>query len=392
MPRSASGSADGLRILMVAARYLPFKGGTETHVHEVGSRLAAAGHTITVLTGNPGGVLAGEEQIDGVRVLRKRAFPAGRDWCLAPGILASVGGAEGVDCDIVHVQGYHTFAAPFAMLAALRRQIPYVVTFHSGGHSSVARLALRTTQAAVIAPLVARAARLIGVSEFEADHFSRAMRIPRERFAVIPNGAQLPLPDPSAKPDPQSPLLISLGRLERYKGHHRALEAFVHLRSRVPGARLRLVGDGPYESTLRTLTARLGISESVQIGAVPAGDRAAMANLLARASLVLLLSDYEAHPVAVMEALSLGRPVLTCDTAGCRELAQRGLVSAVPLDAPAAFVAAAMQAEMERASVPPLRLPNWDVCAARLLTVYRDVAGRRRDVFKGRLVGAGATP
>jgi hypothetical protein len=39
-------------------------------------------------------------------------------------------------------------------------------------------------------------------------------------------------------------------------------------------------------------------------------DRMGMATVLARAALVVLLSDYEAHPVAVMEALTLGRRVL----------------------------------------------------------------------------------
>ncbi|MFN8528578.1 MAG: hypothetical protein U0670_08200 [Anaerolineae bacterium] len=39
-----------------------------------------------------------------------------------------------------------------------------------------------------------------------------------------------------------------------------------------------------------------------------------MSRLLARASLVVLFSEYEAHPVAVMEALSLRRPVLVADT------------------------------------------------------------------------------
>ena len=38
---------------MVSARYLPFMGGIETHIHEVGSRLVAQGHTVVVLTTDP---------------------------------------------------------------------------------------------------------------------------------------------------------------------------------------------------------------------------------------------------------------------------------------------------------------------------------------------------
>jgi glycogen(starch) synthase len=50
MPSSPERADRPLNVLMVSARYLPFTGGTETHVHEVGTRLAAAGHAVTVLT------------------------------------------------------------------------------------------------------------------------------------------------------------------------------------------------------------------------------------------------------------------------------------------------------------------------------------------------------
>jgi len=54
-----------------------------------------------------------------------------------------------------------------------------------------------------------------------------------------------------------------------------------------------------------------------------------MASVLSTADLVVLLSEYEAHPVAVMEALALGRRVLTSDTSGFAELAQKGLTQTV---------------------------------------------------------------
>ncbi|MGO8470061.1 glycosyltransferase, partial [Rhizobium leguminosarum] len=39
------------------------------------------------------------------------------------------------DWDLMHVQGYHTFLAQLGMAAASRKGLPFVVTFHSGGHS-----------------------------------------------------------------------------------------------------------------------------------------------------------------------------------------------------------------------------------------------------------------
>jgi glycosyltransferase involved in cell wall biosynthesis len=52
----------------------------------------------------------------------------------------------------------------------------------------------------------------------------------------------------------------------------------------------------------------------------PPAERYRLTDLLYSAGLVVLLSDYEAHPVAVVEALSVHRPVLVTDTSGLREL------------------------------------------------------------------------
>jgi glycosyltransferase involved in cell wall biosynthesis len=361
-----------MRILMVAARYLPFMGGIETHIHEVGTRLADLGHSVSVLTTDPAGQYASEENVRGMQVIRVKAWPARYDLYFAPGIYSR--SIEG-EWDIVHIQGYHTLVAPLGMMAAIRKRLPFVITFHSGGHSSPLRRAIRRPQHMLLQPLVSRAQRLIGVSQFEADFFSKRMRLPRDRFVVVGNGAHLPKPNASVAK--ASHLVISIGRLERYKGHHRAIEAFPELLRRVPDARLRILGEGPYEQELLKLVQRLGLEERVSIGGVPASERHAIADLLASAGLVVLLSDYEAHPVAVMEALSLRRPVLVSDTSGLHELAEKGLCRAVPADASSSDVAEAMAEEMQsNRKLPDMRLPDWDRCTDDLVGIYRDVLRR----------------
>ena len=169
--------------------------------------------------------------------------------------------------DLIHFQGYNTFVAPIGLFAAIERDIPFVLTFHSGGHSSRLRNAVRRTQHALLRPLVARAARLIGVSEFEADFFSARMGLPRERFVVVPNGAAMPAASSGVEVDPH--LIVSSGRLERYKGHHRIIAAMPELIRRMPDARLHVVGKGPYEAELRRLVAALGLEQRVTISAIP---------------------------------------------------------------------------------------------------------------------------
>ncbi len=364
-----------LRLAVATARYFPFMGGVETHVFEVCRRLAQHDVDVTVLTADPSGQLPPEENVDGVQVRRLRAWPAQRDYYFAPGIYRAIRHGR---WDLVHVQGCHTLVAPLAMLAARRAGIPYLVTFHTGGHSSRLRHALRGAQWTALAPLLRGADRLVGVSQFEAELFRRRLRLPVGRISVVPNGAELPTVEPAlASGSPDAPLVVSLGRLERYKGHQRAIAALPALRERLPGARLLILGSGPYERELRKQALRLGVTDAVQIAAIPAAERGRLAATLQGASLITLLSEYEAHPVAVMEALALGRPVLVADTTGLHELAERGLARAVPLELPPAALAQAMAEQIARPGAAPIALPTWDGCARRLLALYHDVLEER---------------
>ena len=359
-----------MHILVTCARCYPLMGGIETHVHEVGSRLVAAGHRVTVATTDPSGQLAPRETVRGMDIRRVPAWPANRDYYFAPGMAAAV---RDIKPDVVHVQGYHTLAAPIGMGLALRRRIPFLLTFHSGGHSSAARRAIRGGQRALLRPLLVRAAKLIGVSRFEVDFFSAALKLPRERFVHVPNGAEIASLAPHQTRD-EGTLVVSVGRLERYKGHHRIIAAMPYLLRDIPDARLRIVGAGPYEATLRAMADASGAAHRISIGAIPPEHRAEMGALMSSAALVVLVSDYEAHPVTVMEALALGRPVLTADTSGFRELAEDGLVETVPTDLDPVDLAAAMARRIRAPGKPAVMLPDWDPCATRLAGLYADTA------------------
>jgi len=362
-----------LRIAMVCARYLPFTGGIETHIHEVGTRLAARGHRVTVLTTDPTQTLPSEEICNGMRIVRVKAWPKSRDWHFAPGVCTAL--ANG-DWDVVHIQGYNTFVAPLALMSAIRQGQRFVVTLHSGGHSSRLRQAVRGAQQSMLRPLIARAHHLIAVSQFEAEFFGRRWRLPRTRFAVIPNGAGLASMAPRG-PVARRRLVLSIGRLERYKGHHKVVEAFPDVLPQLPDARLQVVGDGPFAPQLRKLVKKLALDETVSICSIPAGEREQMAGLLSRAGLVVLMSEYEANPVSVMEALSMRARVLVSDTSGLRELAAQGLCRAIALNASRAELAAAMLEELRNErQPPPPRLPDWDRCTNELLGVYESVMER----------------
>jgi glycosyltransferase involved in cell wall biosynthesis len=101
-----------------------------------------------------------------------------------------------------------------------------------------------------------------------------------------------------------------------------------------------------------------------------------MATMLAESSVVAALSDYEAHPVAVMEALYVARPVVGYDIAGIGELIGEGWVRGVPRGASAAAVAHELVKAMSTPTlVDHAQLPSWDSCADQLAHVYLSSLG-----------------
>jgi glycosyltransferase involved in cell wall biosynthesis len=360
-------SPRSLRIVYVAHRYLPESGGTELHTYEVAKRLAALGHRITVATTDRSGTLPSRERSEGIDVVRVPAWPRENDYYFAPSLFGKVRRAG---ADIVHCQGYHTLVAPIGMAAALSAGVPFVVTFHSGGHSSRLRVRGRRVQHAALRPLLARASRLVGVSRFEAEFFERTLQLPRDRFVVIPNGADLEKAN-GVNADVEPGLIVSMGRLERYKGHHRLIEALPDISRARPDAKLLILGAGPYEQQLAELARRLGCDDRVEIRSIPIGERAELARALRRAQLVAFLSEYEAHSIAALEAIHLRRPVLVADATGLRELAKAGLARSIPLAARPAELAATVVEELENPRVrADVELPTWEACAARLLRLY----------------------
>lgn len=380
MPPEPTRAPGAPRVLMVVQRFFPEMGGLETHVAEVASRLAAAGEfEITVLATDRSGRLARTESRDGYDILRRRSWPAEKDFYVSPGLAAEV--ARG-HWDLVHVQGVHTFVPPLAMAAARASRTPYVLTFHSGGHSSAARRQARGLQWRLLAPLLRRADHLIAVSRFERTHFSEATGIDPSGFTVVPNGGALP---PAALDlVPQPGRIVSSGRLEHYKGHHRAIEALPLVRRRVPGADLLILGSGEYEGELRSLASRLGVADAVDIRHLPPTDRLAMARELGNASVMAALSTYEAHPVGIMEAVTLGLPVVGLDVAGTGDLVEDDLVTGIPVDASAQTVADALASALEDTARRPgphqpvaIDLPTWETTADGVADVYRRVLARR---------------
>jgi glycosyltransferase involved in cell wall biosynthesis len=179
----------------------------------------------------------------------------------------------------------------------------------------------------------------------------------RGRIAVVPNGVDLAAMERAAAPAPR-PLppripgglaLLVPANLTPVKGHDVLLRSLNRLGE---GAGrpfdVWLAGDGGSRAALESRARRTPVHGRVHF----LGRRDDIFALMRAADLVVLPSRREGHPLALLEALALGRPAVACTTGGIPEIVTHGRTGwLVPPEDPAALAAALVRL----ASDPDLR-------------------------------------
>lgn len=124
--------------------------------------------------------------------------------------------------------------------------------------------------------------------------------------------------DAEPVPAPAAPRLVSIGRLAEQKGQLLLVEALGRLRGEGIEVELVLGGEGPLRSAIEQEAAALGVADAVSVTGWIDAPRVREE---VRASRALVLPSFaEGLPVVIMEALALGRPVVTTSVAGIPEL------------------------------------------------------------------------
>ncbi|MFO0959119.1 MAG: glycosyltransferase [Isosphaeraceae bacterium] len=143
-----------------------------------------------------------------------------------------------------------------------------------------------------------------------------------QKVNVVHCGLDSSFLDAPPVPIPDAPELACVARLAEQKGLPTLIEAAGLLRSRGVDFRLTIIGDGPLRGEIESLIDRLDLGGSVRLAGWQ--GNAEVRALFERSRALVLPSYAEGLPVVIMEALALGRPVVSTWVAGIPELVRPG--------------------------------------------------------------------
>ncbi len=304
-------------------RLNPSAGGAETHLHEIFSRVAAAGHRVTLYCSSFDGAQR-EELLDGMVVLREGARNTFNFY--VPRRYKKDFRYRGFDIVVDDIN-----KIPFFTPLYVREPI-LALAHHLFGTSIFAEAGLiagsYVYSSELLLPPIYRATPFVVVSDSTKQELIEK-GLPARNMAVIPNcvnRAQFPFTARVRHNGSFAPIIAYFGRLKRYKSVHHLLEAFVPLADEFPEAKIHIMGKGDAEADLRELAQRLGLNTpDVQrvefLGFIPEEHKA---EILTSAYCVVNPSMKEGWGIINIEANACGTPVIAANVPGLRDAVQHG--------------------------------------------------------------------
>lgn len=270
------------------------------------------------------------------------------------------------------VGGLELDATCFAVACAALARRPVVAVVHTDLERTYAHFRLPGAQWWVYGRALAACRRVVAVSP-EALAAARRLGVPDERLVEIPNPAPpAPLAARSPRVAGQPFRLLAVGRLVPEKAHDLLLDALARVADR--SISLTLLGDGPLRAALEGQAASLGLGGRVRF----AGFVRDPAPEMARAHAWVLTSPAEGLPLALLEAMQAGLPILSTrcgravegllegePTAGVlvdagAAAALAAAIDALAADEPRAAALGAAGRERVRPFTPDALAPRWE--------------------------------
>jgi glycosyltransferase involved in cell wall biosynthesis len=323
-------------------------GGMQDHTRALARGLVEAGHEVEVVTTrHPEGIV--QEERNGVRwhyVDAAHHHPRlpRRDPVWLPRSRETFLHLHR-ECpfDVIHSE---STSAIGLVRRGIHREVPLVAKFHGSGIVA----AFRRFQAGGVRGKVRAAKELLWLfglwsqyghwyrfracvwmvpSRREFEETRRACLLKRSLGYVVPNGIDMRVFSPRPQKQTRAelglgdlPLFVCAGRLDPGKGTHHAIRALALLADRGHAATLAVLGEGPEQERLEALAGDLGLASRVVFTGPQPHD--VLVLYLAAADAFLFPTELnEAAPLAPLQALACGTPVIASGVGSIPELIER---------------------------------------------------------------------
>lgn len=317
------------RILIFAAYFHPHVGGYEKVVYELSRRLVQRGYGIDILTCNTERALAYEE-VDGIHIYRlpcwnalNSVYPIPKPCPASFRILRRL---LHENYDVINTQTRFFITSFLGLIFAKLKRTPLVHTEHGTRHSivpsKVIDLISRAYDHSIGALIVKSAKRNTGVSEAACEFLKH---LGAANAQVIYNGIDTSIfkrEDTNYRQklgiSNDAIVITFLGRLIYAKGVHDLISAFAKIKDTALDTKLLIVGDGSYRATLENLAYQSTWSRDILF--LGQKNQAELIDILSATDVFVNPSYSEGLPTSVMEAASIGLPVIATDVGGTREI------------------------------------------------------------------------
>lgn len=306
-----------MKVLFIVPKYpMPIMGGLEKQALLLAEELVCLGVEVTVLSGRYTSDHECSKSVQkGVKIIRpwwiqyyseagggiKPFFRMLVTFCVPIFIVRNSA------FDIVHT---HSNSSITYMIQALYqwRNIPVIRKMPNIGKGGVPGLKRRHMWSFYYA-VIKRSAAIVALNEESANEL-QAINLRHEQIVRLPNGVRI---EENLKWENTNKrkILTFIGRLTRHKGLFVLLEAWHFFITKYPDANmvLKIVGDGPDRDLAKKSSQDFGINESV----IFYGRTNDVNSVLLNSTAFVLPSFYEGQSNSVLEAMSLGVPVIASD-------------------------------------------------------------------------------
>jgi glycosyltransferase involved in cell wall biosynthesis len=337
-----------MKILIILTYYNPHWTGLTVYARRLAEGLARRGHDVTVLTSRHEKTLPATEMLNGVRIVRLPAlFRLSRGVVMPTFPIALWGLIKEADVVNVHIP---ILEAPLISFYARRLRRPIVYSHH--GDLTMPSGAFNQFTERVVTGFMSqalRAATFVTVPSADYGRYSPFLRPFRDKLHSIYLPVEIPEPDPSRVAAWKSELGLTRSRIVGFagrwveeKGFDYLLQAIPEVLKAFPETHFVYAGqsDIPYEDFFERCAPSLAsVSQHVTMLGLLTDPRE-LANFYAMCDVFALPSRTDCFPLAQIEAMLCGAPVVAADIPGAREVVTvTGMGLLVPPRDPSALAA-----------------------------------------------------